>query len=127
MTESMVDAEGDNVNVKALKKENKSLVEKIETKCKEYKHLKGKFDNTKKEKNILSVALKASNEDIKEQNIEMKKTELEKKLIELNDFKKVKVEEQRQQKLAKRKELIEILWLKMLSILMLIKLKKKKV
>ena len=71
-----------------------------------YKHLKGEFENTKKEKHILYVALKASRVDMKVQNkeFEMKKTELEKKLIELNDFKKIKVEKERQQKLAKRTE-----------------------
>ena len=49
--ESMVNAEEDKVNVKALKKENKSLGEKLKTKCLE--HLKGELENTKKERNYL--------------------------------------------------------------------------
>ena len=53
VTESMVNAEGDKVKVKALRKENKSLGEKLETKCLEYKHLKGELENTKKERNYL--------------------------------------------------------------------------
>ena len=51
--ESMVNAEEDKVNVKALKKENKSRGEKLETKCLEYKHLTGELENTKKERNYL--------------------------------------------------------------------------
>ena len=51
VTESMVNAEGDKVNLKALNKENKSLGEKLKTKCLE--HLKGELENTKKERNYL--------------------------------------------------------------------------
>ena len=88
------------MNVKALKKENKSLGEKLETKCLEYKHLKGELENTKKERNYLLLALKASTEEMK-----VKNKEFEKKFVELNDFKKIKVEEERQQKFAKIKEI----------------------
>ena len=45
---------------KALKLEHKSLKEKYQIKCLEFKHLKTELDDLDKEKNSLSVALKLS-------------------------------------------------------------------
>ena len=64
-------------NVKALRTENKSLKEKLENKSLELSNLKTDLENIKKEKNILSVALKASKADTKEQRKEFEKKNLE--------------------------------------------------
>jgi hypothetical protein len=88
--------------VKALRTENKSLKEKLENKCLELSNLKMDLENINKEKNILSVTLKASRADTREQR---KNLELQKKMVELNDYKKIKLEEERELKIKKRKEL----------------------
>ena len=79
-------------NVKTLGNGNKFLKEKLESKCLEVNHLKTDHENIKKEKNILSVALKASKADTKEQKKEIKKgnSELKKKIVELDEYKKTK-------------------------------------
>jgi hypothetical protein len=69
----------------------------------ELSNLKTDFENIKKEKNILSVALKASKADTKEQRneFEKKNLDLQKKIVELNDYKKIKLEEERELKIKK--------------------------
>ena len=59
-------------NVKAIRTENKSLKEKLENRSLELKHLKTDLENVQKEKNVLSVALKASKAEIKEQRANMR-------------------------------------------------------
>ena len=94
-------------NVKAIKTEKKSLKEKLESKCLEFRNLKTDLENVKKDTNVLSVALKASKSEIKEQRkeFEKKKSELEKNVVELNDFKKNKLAEERELKIKNRKEI----------------------
>ena len=94
-------------NVKAIRKENKSLKEKLENTSFEHRQIKTDLENIHKDKNVLSVALKASKADIKEQRKEFdkKSSELERKVVELSDFKKMKLAEEREEKLKKRKEL----------------------
>ena len=63
----------------------------------EFKHPKSTIENVKKEFNTISVALKKSKAEIKEQrkDFDKKKIELAKK-VELKDFKKMKVSEERE-------------------------------
>ena len=105
--ENVTKVENKDENVKAMKVENKALKEKLETKSLEFKQLKNDFDNVNKDKNALSVALKAAKAENKEQlkEFEKKKVESEKKLEELSEFKKIKLAEEREEKLRKRKEL----------------------
>ena len=95
-----------NEKVKGIKVDNKILTEKLENKSLEFKHLKNDFDNLNKDKNALSVALKAAKAENKEhlKEFEKKKYELEKKVAELNEFKKIKLAEEREEKLRKKKE-----------------------
>ena len=60
-----------------------------------------------KESNTLSVALKAAKADVKEQNkqFDKKNLELEKKVVELSEYRKIKLAEEREVKLKNRKEL----------------------
>ena len=60
-----------------------------------------------KDKNVLSVALKAAKQDFKTQNkiSEDKLTAYEKKLVQLNEFKTKKLNEERQERLRKKKDL----------------------
>ena len=94
-------------DLKVLKNENRKLTEKVEIKYIECKQLKCEIENLQKEKCVLSVALKASKKDSKEQSksFEKKQVEMEKKLLELNNFKNKKLSEQREETLRKRKEL----------------------
>lgn len=94
-------------NIKSLKIENSSLKNKLEDKSMELKHSKSELENLKQDKNALSVALKTSKAEIKEQRREFEKkvTELEEKIIELYDFKKSKLAEERELKLKNRKEI----------------------
>ena len=94
-------------SVKDLKKVNKSLKDIIESKDRELKHLKSEVEDIKKDKNSLSVALKAAKAEVKEQlkDFEKQKTRLETTILDLNEFKKVKLAEEREEKLKKRKEL----------------------
>ena len=105
--ENVAKMENTDANAKALKAENKSLKERLENKCLEFKQLKVDYDNLHKDKNALSVALKASKADTKEQakEFEKKKTGFEKKIEELDGFKKMKLAEEREEKLRIKKEL----------------------
>jgi hypothetical protein len=102
--ESYANEEKSTENIKSLKIENNSLRNKLENKSLELKHSKCELDNLKQEKNTLSVALKTSKPEVKEQrrDYEKKVSELEEK--ELYDFKKRKLEEERELKLKNRKE-----------------------
>ena len=93
--------------MKAIRKENKALKENLGNKSLELSHFKTDLENVKKEKNVLSVALKASKAEIKEQRKEFEKkiSELEKKVVELNDFKQIEVAEERELQIKNRKEL----------------------
>ena len=94
-------------SVKDLKKVNKSLNDRIESKDLELKHLKSEVEDIKKDKNSLSVALKAAKAEAKEQlkDFEKQKNRLENSILDLSEFKKVKLAEEREEKLKKRKEL----------------------
>ena len=83
---NLANKEKSDVNVKTILVENKSLKEKLENKSLEFKQLKTDIENVHKDKNILSVALKASKADTKDQKkeFEKKSSELEKKVEELN-------------------------------------------
>ena len=104
---NLANKEKSDVNVKTILVENKSLKEKLENKSLEFKQLKTDIENVHKDKNILSVALKASKADTKDQKkeFEKKSSELEKKVEELNAYKNMKLAEERELKLQKRKEL----------------------
>ena len=92
---------------KALKQESKSLVTKLENKSLEVKQLKGKIEELNKDKNTLNVALKSAKQELKSQNKTFEKQLLvsEKKVAELHNFKMKKMNDERQEKLRKRKEL----------------------
>ena len=65
----------------------------------EVKHLKSELENVNKDKNRLSVALKAAKADVKDQSkqFEKKKLELENKLVELREYRRIKLAEEREQ------------------------------
>ena len=107
LIENLAKKEENFENVKSLRNENKSLKEKLENKRFEVRHFKTDLENEKKEKNVLSVALKASKAGTKEQRTEFEKKvfDLEKKVVELNDFKQRKHAEERDLKIMNRKEL----------------------
>ena len=63
-------------NTKALKAGNKSLNDKLENKYLDFKHLISEVENVKNIKNTLSVVLKASKVDLKEENKEENRTGL---------------------------------------------------
>ena len=92
---------------KALKQENKSLTVKLETRTLEKNQLKATVADLNKEKNVLNVALKSVKQDIKamSKTSEKKLCEYEKKITELNEFKVKKLEEERKERLRKKKEL----------------------
>ena len=91
---------------KALKHENKSLASKLETKTIETNQMKAAVAELDKEKNVISVALKSVKQDLKVQRktSEDKLLIYEKKLTELNEFKSMKLNEERQERLRKKKE-----------------------
>ena len=95
------------IEIRQLKHKMKDLQGKYETKCVEYKQLKGEIESLSKDKNAISVALKSNKQNTKEQNkaFQKKIDILEKKLVELNEFKNVKLSEERAEKIRKRKEL----------------------
>ena len=92
---------------KTLKQETKSFEKKLENKSLEAKQLKGKIDELIKDKNALNVALKSVKQDVKSQakSFEKQIIEYEKKVSELNEFKIKKLDEERREKLIKKKEL----------------------
>jgi hypothetical protein len=96
-----------NENIEVLKVENKQLNVKYEQKVHEVKQLKSDLENMNKGKNTLSVALKAAKADVKEQSkqFDKKTLELEKKVVELSEYRKIKLAEEREVKLKNRKEL----------------------
>ena len=66
-----------------------------------------KLKNIKKEKNILSVALKTSKAEDKEQqkDFDKKRIEVGKEITKLSELRKLKLEEEREQRIFKKKEL----------------------
>ena len=89
-----------------FKVENKKLHENYENKCLEIKHLKNDFENIKKEKNELSVALKRSRQEHKEYIKAVTKDNelLQKKIVDLHEFKTKKVNDERNERIRKKKE-----------------------
>ena len=73
LIENLAKKEENFENVKSLRNENKSLKEKLENKRFEVRHFKTDLENEKKEKNVLSVALKASKAETKERRKEFEK------------------------------------------------------
>ena len=72
----------------------------------ELKHLKGHIEDLKKDNNALSVALKDKSKEIKLDKAHAKEKEvIERKLIELNDDKARKRNEEREEKTKKKKEI----------------------
>ena len=57
------------------------------------KQLKSDLENMNKESNTLSVALKAAKADVKDQKkqFDKKNLELEKKVVELSEYRKIKL------------------------------------
>ena len=92
---------------KALKLDNKSLSEKLDSKTLQINQLKISVEDLNKEKNALSVALKSSKQDLKAQckSSDKKITEYEKKLSELNEFKQNTLNKERKERLQKKKDL----------------------
>ena len=107
LIENLAKKEENFEKVKSFRNENKSLKEKLENKSLEVRHFKTDLENFKKEKNVISVALKASKAETKEQRKEFEKkdSDLEKKVAELNDFKQRKLAEERELKIKNQKEL----------------------
>ena len=106
VTEEMIVKEENQVHQNQFKVENRKLLEKYENKCIENKHLKDDIETLKKEKNELSVALKRSKQENKEQikTAEKEKGHFEKKILELNEFKVKKLQEEREEKIKRKKE-----------------------
>ena len=92
---------------KTLKQETKALASKLENKALENKQLRGEIDVLSRDKNAIQVALKSAKQDLKSQNIitENKMMAYEKKIEELNIYKSKKINEERQERLKKKKEL----------------------
>ena len=92
---------------KALKQENKSLSAKLEARAFEINQQKATVADLNKDKNVLSVALKSAKQDLKNQSkmSEKKLGNYEIKLTELSEFKAKKLEEERRDRLRKKKEL----------------------
>ena len=105
--EKVTDLENTNTNIKTLKAENQKLKEKYEFNCQEAKHLKNEIESLNKDKNALSVALKAAKADTKEQSKQFakKEKEFEKKISELYEYRRNKLAEEREEKLRSRKEI----------------------
>ena len=74
---------------KKLMKEKRNLEETCENRSLEVKHLKTDIENLKKENNILSVVLKGTKQELKEQEkaFTKEKDYLERNIKILNDFK----------------------------------------
>ena len=91
---------------KKLNPENRKLQELSETKSLELKHLKLENENVKKEKNVLSVALKGSKQEIKELDKAYAKEKklLELKLSEVEAFRNEKLRDERVEKTRLKKE-----------------------
>ena len=102
--ENLVDIEKE---ANKLKTENTKLQINFENKCLELKQSKAEIGELKKDKNELSVALKGSKKEVKEnlKSFEKKEDVLEKKIKDLIEYKNRKVVEERVEKLKKRKEL----------------------
>ena len=92
---------------KALKLENKSLSEKLNSKALQINQLRVSVEDLNKEKNVLSVALKSVKQDLKAQSksSDKKIAEYEKKLSELNEFKQKTLNQERRERLQKKKDL----------------------
>ena len=92
---------------KKLKAENCELQTNFKNKCLEINHLKSEIDTLKKDKNVLSVALKGSKKEIIEKATAFKKEKeiLEKKNEDLNEYRSKKLNEEREEKNRKKKEL----------------------
>ena len=88
-----------------LAKENKELLKKHEQLCTEMKIVKGEKEQLSRENNALSVALKASKKDLKE-NLETFEKERKGLQIELVNLNKFKVEKEAEQKKIKKAEKI---------------------
>ena len=99
--------ENNNRNIKTLETENKHLKEKYDHKVLEVKQLKSDLENVSKDKNSLSVALKSAKADVKDQSkqFDKKKLELENKIVELSEYRRLKLAEEREVKLKNKKEL----------------------
>ena len=85
---------------KRLKQKNKKLEETVATKVLELKHLKTEMEETKKGKNILSVALKGSKQSNKEleKAFAKEKEAFEKNIGDQKEFKRKKLVEERDEK-----------------------------
>ena len=95
---------------KSFKVENKRLLENYENRCLEVKKLKNEIENVKKDQNELSVALKRSKKENKEyiKTVQHEKGVLEKKIVDLNEYKMKKVNEERDERMRRKKELKKI-------------------
>ena len=80
---------------------------KYENACREIKNLKVDIESLKRDKNALSVAVKTTKKELKDQTkrSDLKIVEYEKKIVELMEYKKEKLAEERSLKLKQRKEL----------------------
>ena len=87
--------------------ELQSLKVKFENKCLEFKHLKDELDNVKKDKNALSVALKGSKQEVKEQSkaFSKERESFHRKNEKLVEFKTKKLNEEREEKMREKKEI----------------------
>ena len=68
--------ENTDANLKALKAENECFKERLENKCLEFKQLKCDYANLHKDKNALSVALKAAKAESQEKAKDFEKKKI---------------------------------------------------
>ena len=96
-----------NLTVRDENQAHKLVKDDLNIKSVEIKQLKNQVEELKKDKNSLSVALKGKKQEIKEiykANAKQKEA-LEKKVIDLNEYKTRKMTEEREERIKKKKEL----------------------
>ena len=93
--------------VKKVIHEKKNIETKYEKVLKENKDFKSEVSDLKREKNALNVAIKASKKEMSEQNkrSDAKIRELEKKVVELSEYRMKRLSEDRELKIKQKKDL----------------------
>ena len=93
----------DENHAKKLFNENSGLKNILNNKCIEIKQLKNQLEEIKKEKNALSVTFKGKTQEIKDINKANAKEKevLDKKVLELSEYKTRKITEERGERVKK--------------------------
>ena len=92
---------------KKVKDENKTFGGELDAKCVDIKQLKVEVNNLNKDKNALGVGIKTAQKEDREQAkaLEKKLEIIEKKVSELEDFRRKKLNEERDERIRRKKEL----------------------